>query len=167
MKKTAVVVAALLAALFSLSIGGPAYAYPEPVISVGVSSDVLPPGGTFVVTGSSPHTCAWTVTFNGHTYTSTGTHLNVHLTAPSTPGHYPVVVTCLLQDGPNAGETVVRSLTITVQAPVAGGPAPTSSVLPEAGGPARALLYGGAGLVVLGAIAMLVARRRRERQTPA
>lgn len=176
--------ATLVGGLAVLGIFSPAQAYPERTIDVTVSSQTVASGSSFSATARSEGVvCDWTLTFDATVRTgssSTARPFVTRFTAPVVEHDkkVPLRATCRYDD---AGRTQTwhRTIVITVVAPSTAVDAPRSeagggpkaqaaalgsrgSDLPNTGGPNMLILAGGLALLLSGATAVTVARRRAE-----
>jgi LPXTG-motif cell wall-anchored protein len=161
--------AALVAVLAILGSQTPAQAYPELSIDLSVNRSVLYGGENFTATAKSTGvTCAWTLEWNGDSrngVSSTGAPFETTYTAPEVSK-----VTKIPLDGvcsytaPTArgAATWERTIVITVLPRNAAVSPPGGSDLPNTGGPNRLFLAGGIVLLLSGAAAVTIARRRAE-----
>lgn len=169
-----VVLAAIAAALVSLAFSSSsAQAYPDTRIVLTVNHQVIYSGDSFTATGASTVPCSldleWnhTVRHGGATREFATTYVAPQVTKVT---KIPLTAVCNVADG-TAGRAastttaVHRSLTVTVLPRANGaaaGPAGARADLPRTGGPNRAWLVGGLVLLLAGATAVTVARRRAE-----
>lgn len=169
----AVALAALVAGLAMLWFSSPAQAYPDVRIDLSVNRSVLYGGEKFTATASSDGTtCAWTLTWNGVVReggSSTGNSFRTTYQAPQVKHvtKIPLHGTCTYdaRTAPAARGTATweRTIMITVLPPsTAVSPPVGGSDLPNTGGPNLLFLLGGVGLLVAGATAVTMARRRAE-----
>jgi LPXTG-motif cell wall-anchored protein len=171
----AVVLAALVAVLAMLGLPMPAQAYPELFIDLAASPHVLYGGQSFTATAKSNVTCSWTIEWNGvvrHGESKTGSDFNTVYRAPRVsrttkiPLHgtcaYDAAETPTAARATGASATFSRTIMITVLPRSSAVSAPGGSDLPNTGGPNLLFLLGGLALVVSGATAVSVARRRAE-----
>jgi hypothetical protein len=182
-----VVFAALVAGLAVLGFSVPAQAYPDAQIDLTVNRDTVYSGQKFEAKASSDTTCDWRLEWNGTVRTgqSSAHHdFKATFTAPHVRREtkIPLDGTCRYS-AQNARGTATwhRSVTITVLPPrsevsppksgAGAGPkaavaGPKSAVggsdLPGTGGPNALFLVGGLVLLLSGATAVTVARRRAE-----
>ncbi len=181
MKKFAsVLVVALLALLATLSLAPAASAYPDVAIDLSVNRQTVYGGEQFTSTASSDVDCTWTVEWNGDTRTSGATtQFQTTFTAPDVTKvtEIPLHGTCAY-DAPSAARTNARALagssswsrTIVITVLPAGNAvaAPgdagvgAGGDLPNTGGPNFWFLAAGIALLLTGAGAVTVARRRAE-----
>ncbi len=162
--------------LVAVGTAAPAQAYPEPAVKVSISDQIVVGGQKLVVKASANVSCAWTATFNGQRRTGAGKSFTASFRAPKVKKKtvYPLTVTCTYADAaaPRAAadkagtSTVTRTFQITVLPPDGrgsqGGDNSTGpgGLLPGTGGPSSWLLLGGLALLLAGAAALAVARRR-------
>ena len=169
----AVALAAVVAGLAMLWFSSPAQAYPDVRIDLSVNRSVLYGGQSFTATASSDGTtCAWTLTWHGvvrQGSSSTGNPFKTTYQAPQVKHvtKIPLHGTCAYDAGtasPGRGTaTWERTIMITVLPPsTAVSPPVGGSDLPNTGGPNLLFLLGGVGLLVAGATAVTIARRRAE-----
>ena len=167
-----VVLAAIAAVLVSLGFSSSAQAYPDARIDLSVNHQVIYAGDTFTVTASSTVPCALDVTWNDEVrHGPSGKTFATSYVAPAVSGvtKIPLTGACQVTE-PSAGEavgtvTLHRKLTVTVLPRSDGStatPADNSADLPGTGGPNRVFLLSGLVLVLIGATAVTVARRRAE-----
>jgi LPXTG-motif cell wall-anchored protein len=173
-KLTSLGVAAFAALVVVLAIMGwqaPAQAYPEVQISLTVNRHVLYGGQTFTATADANVTCAWDLEWNGDARDANrapNATFNTTYTAPDVTKitKIPLHGTC----GYDAAETPSarsaatwqRTIVITVLPPSTAVSPPIGGDLPNTGGPNVLFLLGGLGLLVSGATAVIIARRRAE-----
>ena len=165
--------AALIAALATLAAQSPAQAYPEVQIGLKVDRQVLYGGQKFTATASSNVHCAWTLEWHGKVRTgngSVGADFVTTYTAPAVTRStkIPLHGTCAYDSSetPSARSAATWQQTIqitvlprsTAVSPPGGG----GSDLPNTGGPDWRVLVGGLVLLLSGATAVTVARRRAE-----
>ena len=182
MKKYAVsCVVALLALLAAIGFATPASAYPDVTIDLTAKPQVLYGGQTFRATGSANVDCDWTLEWNGETRTgssTSGSPFSTVYTAPDVTKvtKIPLHGTCAYLD-PTTRSSAQRSAARAAATPAtwtrtiiitvlprgqAAPPTDNGTDLPNTGGPNIAFLLGGLGLLLLGATAVTVARRRAE-----
>ncbi len=158
----------VLAVLGSLS---PAQAYPELQINLEVNRSVLYGGENFTATASSTGaTCSWTLEWNGvvRNGTSSGGDTNPFKTTYTAPDvtkvtKIPLHGTCeYAAPSARGAATWQRTIMITVLPQSSAVSPPGGSHLPSTGGPNWIFLAGGLALLLSGAIAVTVARRRAE-----
>jgi hypothetical protein len=164
--------AAIISALAILGAPSPAQAYPEISISLGVDRDVLYSGQDLTATARANVTCAWEIGWDGSVRTADqppNTEFRTTFTAPRVTEvtRIPLHGTCLYDAGetPSAARSVTawkRTVMITVLPARTAVSPPIGSDLPGTGGPNRLFLLGGLGLLLAGATAVTVARRRAE-----
>jgi len=166
---SALAFAALIAALALLGFSSPAQAYPDLRIDLRVDRSVLYGGESFTATASSQGTtCSWTLEWHGVSRqgsSSTGSDFVTAYTAPKVHKvtKIPLHGTCVYS-APSTRGTATWSNTIMITvlpASTAVSP-PGDSDLPNTGGPNLLFLLGGVGLLLAGATAVTVARRRAE-----
>lgn len=167
-----IVFAGLLAALTVLGLQSSANAYPEVQINLTAKPQQLHGGETFTATGTAVDTkCAWKLTWNGEVRTSSATaKFKTTFTAPDVtevtdiPLHGVCTYTAPATSTGRGAATWERTINIrvlpanaVVSPPTGGG-----SDLPNTGGPNMLFLLGGLALLLSGATAVVVARRRAE-----
>jgi hypothetical protein len=163
----ALALAAVVAGLAILGFSSPAQAYPEVQINLEVDRQQLYGGEKFTATATSTGaTCEWTLEWNGDVRESDATFKFVTTyTAPEVTEitRIPLNGTCVYT-APSArgAATWQRTIMITVLPPNSAVAPPGSSNLPNAGGPDRIILASGAVLLLTGATAVFLARRRAE-----
>jgi LPXTG-motif cell wall-anchored protein len=166
----ALALAALVAGLALLGFSGPAQAYPDVRIDLSVNRSVLYGGQSFTATAKSDGiTCAWRLEWNGdvrHGASSGGHDFVTSYHAPQVKRvtKIPLHGTCTYASSGTRGATAwERTIMITVLPPsTAVSPPVGGSDLPNTGGPNLLYLLGGIGLLLAGATAVTVARRRAE-----
>jgi LPXTG-motif cell wall-anchored protein len=176
----AVVLGALIAALAILGFFTPAQAYPEVSINLTVDRQVIYGGESFTATASSDGTkCTWSLEWDGkvrhgesytehdgqsytrHDFTTTYKAAHVKKTTK-----IPLHGNCSYSDNARGTATWQETIMITVLprrtavSPPTGGGSGTG--MPNTGGPNIAFLIGGLVLLLSGATAVTVARRRAE-----
>lgn len=160
--------AALLAVMAVLGFAATASAYPEVSINLTVDKQVIHSGESFTATGTSSVDCAWTLEWNGATRTKTAKKIVTSFTGPKVTKSTKIALhgTCVYDTGSTtaqraAGTTWERTIVITVlPTDVVSPPVDNGGGLPNTGGPSRLILFGGLGLLLAGATAVTVARRR-------
>ncbi|WP_183408245.1 LPXTG cell wall anchor domain-containing protein [Nocardioides pocheonensis] len=170
----AVAFAALIAAIAMLGFSSPAQAYPDLRFDLTVNRSVLYGGESFTATASSQGaTCAWTLEWNGVVRlggSSTGQDFVTAYQAPKVTKvtKIPLHGTCAYSartapaSSARAAATWERTIMITVLPRSTAVSPPVGSDLPNTGGPNLLFLLGGIALLVSGATAVTVARRRAE-----
>ncbi len=164
--------AALVAVLAIVGSQSPAQAYPEISIGLSVNRDVLYSGQDFTATAHANVTCSWDLEWNG-VVRKADEHPNVDFvttyTAPKVTKvtKIPLHGTCVYDaaETPTAARTTAawqRTIVITVLPRGSAVSPPVGSDLPNTGGPSKLFLAGGLVLLLSGAIAVTVARRRAE-----
>lgn len=168
---------ALVALLATLGLAPTASAYPDVSIDLTVNHQTLYGGETFTATGTSDVSCTWALEWNGvHRNSATTMLFSTTYVAPDVTKvtQIPLHGTCTYT-APSASRTSARAavasaawnrtIMITVlpaanavDAPAAAGGAD----LPNTGGPNRWFLLAGVTLLITGAGAVFVARRRAE-----
>jgi LPXTG-motif cell wall-anchored protein len=163
--------AALLTVLAVVGSSSPAQAYPEIQINLEVNRSVLYGGEDFTATASSNGTtCSWTLEWNGVVRNGTSSDgdnnpFKTTYTAPqvSKVTKIPLHGTCeYTSPSARGAATWSRTIMITVLPPSSAVSPPGGSDLPSTGGPNWIFLAGGLLLLLSGAIAVTVARRRAE-----
>jgi LPXTG-motif cell wall-anchored protein len=172
MKKfTSLGLAAFAAVVALLAVWGsqsPAQAYPDVRIELGVDRTVLYGGQDFTATASSNVDCAWNLEWAGMVRqgaSSDGVDFKTVYTAAkvSKVTKIPLHGTCTYTAPSSRGATTwERTIVITVLPKSSAVAGPVGSDLPNTGGPNRLFLIGGLGLLLAGATAVTVARRRAE-----
>jgi len=170
-KLSALAVLAIAALLAMLGLSAPAQAYPELRIDLTASPTVLYGGQSFTASATSDVSCSWTLSWNGSArrgHSNTGTPFTPSYTAPKVTRitKIPLRGTCVYDAAATptarAGATVKRTVMITVLPRSTAVSPPSGSDLPSTGGPNLLFLLGGVALLVSGATAVTVARRRAE-----
>lgn len=164
-KMTSLGVLALVALLALLGFSPAAQAYPDVRIELTVNRQIIYGGETFTATASSNVNCAWTLEWDGRLRTSTQEKFVTTFRAnPVTEiTKIPLHGTCQYTSPSTRGAaTWERTLVITVLPPATAVAPPAGSDLPNTGGPDFVFLIGGLALLVAGATAVTVARRRAE-----
>lgn len=167
--------AALVAVLALLGSQSPAQAYPELQLSLEVDRTVLYGGQTFTATAEGNVTCDWNLEWNADVRTAQrdpNIAFRTTYTAPDVTKRtrIPLTGTCVYdaEQHPQAEPTDrtaaswQRTIMITVLPPSAAVSPPLGSDLPNTGGPNRLFLAGGILLLLSGAAAVTIARRRAE-----
>lgn len=174
MKKFAsLCVVALVALLAALGPAPAAHAYPDVAIDLTVDRQVLYGGESFTATGTSDVTCDWNLEWNGVIKTgqsSDGSPLVRSYEAPNVtkitkiPLHGICTYTQPTAKAGAPGATWNRTIEITVlpRGSAVSPPTDNGTDLPNTGGPNILFLFGGVLLLVAGAGAVTVARRRAE-----
>ena len=171
MKKLASASAVLLAAvLLALGVSPAAQAYPELHFDLTAEPQVLYGGETFTAMATSDVQCAWTLEWNGDVREHSGMAYTTTYRAPKVGKvtKIPLHGTCAyaVSAGARNSATVAtwkRTIMITVLPRSSAVSPPTAgSDLPNTGGPNALFLLGGLALLVSGATAVTVARRRAE-----
>jgi len=167
-KMTSLVVAAIAAVAALLAILGaqsPAQAYPDVRIDLSVDRMVLYSGQDFTATGSSNVDCDWNLEWAGQVRQGGGTEYKTTYVADKVrkTTKIPLQGTCVYTS-PSTGQTATweRTITITVLPASSAVSPPVGSDLPNTGGPNPLFLCGGLALLLAGATAVTVARRRAE-----
>ncbi len=181
MKKLCCVVVAVFVAIFvSLGFGSVAQAYPEVQISLSVDNKTVASSGSFTATATSNVDCSWNLAMNDKVRAGGGTRYVTTYTAPRVTEitEMPLTGRCTYTASEGAaraaGElsTWERTVMITVlpaasAAPAVAPPAQNGADLPNTGGPNWVVAAGGLTLLLAGATAVTVARRRAEAELPA
>jgi LPXTG-motif cell wall-anchored protein len=169
MKKLASLgVVALIALVVSLVWSPTAQAYPEVQIDLTVNRHVLYGGQTFTATATANVTCDWTLEWNGDAREKSGAKFVTTYTAPEVseitkvPLHGTCLYTAASSRSTATNASWQRTIMITVLPQSSAVSPPGSSDLPNTGGPNRVFLFGGLALLLAGATAVTVARRRAE-----
>lgn len=165
-KLTSLGVLALVGLLALLGFSPAAQAYPDVRIDLTVNRQIIYGGETFTATATANVNCAWNLEWDGRVRTSSGTEFVTTFRADevSKVTKIPLHGTCQYA-APSARGTATweRTLVITVLPPsTAVSPPAAGSDLPNTGGPDFLFLIGGLALLVAGATAVTVARRRAE-----
>jgi hypothetical protein len=168
-----VVLAAIAVLLVSLFVSTSAQAYPDARIALTVNHQVIYAGDSFRATGSTNIACSLDLEWNDVVRHSGPTkEFQTSFVAPTVTAvtSIPLTGVCRLA-GTTAGKagaptTVKRSLDVTVLPRASGSAAApagnNSADLPGTGGPNRIVLLSGLVLLLAGATAVTVARRRAE-----
>jgi hypothetical protein len=161
--------AALVAVLAMLGLSAPAQAYPDARIELTVNRSVLYGGQDFTVTVSSNVSCDWSLEWAGNAQTGasasgqdfTGTYVAAQV---DTVTKVPLHGTCVYSAsrGTSRAATWERTVVMTVLPQSTVVSPPGGSDLPNSGGPNPLFLVGGLTLLLAGATAVSVARRRAE-----
>lgn len=170
----AVAFAALIAGLALLGFSSPAQAYPEVQINLTVDRSTLYGGESFTATASSQGTtCTWSLEWNGNVRQGSSASNNPFVTTYKTARvtkvtKIPLHGTCTYA---GTGRTTARGaatwsqtimITVLPQSTAVSPPGGGGSDLPNTGGPNVLFLVGGLALLLTGATAVTVARRRAE-----
>lgn len=166
-------VAAIAALLGILGFSGTAQAYPDVQHSLTVDKQVIFGGDSFTATASANVDCAWALEWNGQARESAGTTFVTTYVAPQVDEieQIELVGTCGYAEpgarDAEANDATWRStVTITVRPGANGAAAAAAGInradLPGTGGPNRIFLMSGLVLLLAGATAVTVARRRAE-----
>jgi len=165
-------VAAIAALLGILGFSSSAQAYPDVQHSLTASHQVVFGGDSFTTTASANVDCAWDLEWNGQARQGDGTDFTTTYVAPqvSAVEKVELVGTCAyLEPATGSAKATAATwedrITITVRPGANGAASPAgnnSADLPGTGGPNRVVLMGGLVLVLAGATAVTVARRRAE-----
>jgi LPXTG-motif cell wall-anchored protein len=169
MKKFAcVAVAAAAAFLVVLGISTSAQAYPDVQVNLTASKQLVNAGDHVTVTAAANVACAWNETWNDEGRASAGTRFVTTFVAPqvTTITKIPVRATCTYAAAASGPKAWSDDLTITVLPVAAAAPGGAAS-LPSTGGPNWVVVAGGLALLLAGATAVTVARRRAEAEFPA
>ena len=178
MKKWASLGVAAFAALIAvLAVSGsltPAQAYPELSFKLDTNRSVLYGGQTFTATATGNVTCDWALEWNGQNraaHEAPNASFQTTYTAPAVDKvtKIPLTGTCVYdsEEKPTATNRTAAAWTRTIMITVlpqssAVSPPTGGSHLPSTGGPNSLFLAGGILLLLSGAIAVTVARRRAE-----
>lgn len=157
--------AAVVAVLAILGAQSPAQAYPDVQIELTVDRMVLYGGQDFTATGTSNVDCSWNLEWAGQVRQGSGTTYKATYTAQkvSETTKIPLHGTCVYTSPTTkATATWERTIVITVLPQSSAVAAPVGSDLPNSGGPSLLFLFGGMALLLSGATAVTVARRRAE-----
>lgn len=166
--------AALVAVLAGFGSLSPAQAYPERTFKLEVNRSVLYGGQSFTATAFGNVTCDWALDWNGETRTAhrdPNKEFNTTYVAPRVTHvtKIPLNGTCVYdaEENPSDRATLTpaswsRKIIITVLPRGAAVSPPGGSDLPSTGGPDWRVLAGGLLLLVSGATAVTIARRRAE-----
>jgi LPXTG-motif cell wall-anchored protein len=176
MKKYAyVAVAAFAAFLVTLGFSSSAQAYPDVQINLTSSKQIVNAGDSVTVTAAANVECSWNETWNDESHASAGTKFVTSFVAPQVTKitKLPVKATCQYTapagDARSGAQSWSDDLTITVL-PVASAAAAAGQSradLPSTGGPNWVVVAGGVVLLLAGATAVTVARRRAEAELSA
>lgn len=173
----ALALTALIAVLAIVGSSSPAQAYPERKFDLTVNRSVLYGGQSFTATAIGNVTCDWTLTWNGETRQAQrdpNKSFQTKYVAPnvSEVTKIPLRGTCVYDLEENPADPTFRAsvtpaewtqkIIITVLPRNAAVSPPGGSDLPSTGGPDWRVLAGGLVLLVSGATAVIVARRRAE-----
>lgn len=168
MKKFAYVACAAFAAfLVMLGFSTTAQAYPDVAVNLTADKTVVNGGDKVTVTADSNVACSWSETWNNENRASAGSRFVATYVAPKVTKITKLLVkaTCDYVDPDAAGRATATSwdkdLTITV-VPAAAAVTRNAADLPSTGGPGRIWVAGGLVLLLAGASALVVARRRAE-----
>jgi LPXTG-motif cell wall-anchored protein len=164
--------AALVGVLAIVGSQSPAQAYPEISFGLTVNRDVLYSGQNFTATAHANVTCSWDLEWHG-VVRKADERPNVDFvttyTAPKVTKvtKIPLHGTCVYDasEVPSAARVDAawqRTIVITVLPRHNAAAPPVGSDLPNTGGPNKLFLLGGLALLVAGATAVSVARRRAE-----
>jgi LPXTG-motif cell wall-anchored protein len=166
-----VALAALIGAIALLGFSTPAQAYPEAQVGISVDRSQLYVGESFSATGTSQSaSCSWTMTWNGEERrgsSSAGHDFVTSFRAPNVKHvtQIPLRGTCAFDAQSGRGTAAAeRTVTVTVlpRSTEVSPPVGAGSDLPNTGGPNALFLLGGVALLLVGATAVTVARRRAE-----
>ncbi len=165
-------VAAIAALLGILGISSSAQAYPDVQHRLTVDRQVVFGGDSFTATASANVDCDWNLGWNGQARQGDGAVFETTYVAPQVTAieQMDLVGVCTYEEPASessrtAAATWEHRITITIRPganAVAGPVGDNSANLPSTGGPNRAVLMGGLVLVMAGATAVAVARRRAE-----
>ncbi len=175
MKKVAFTFAAALAAvLVTLGFAPSATAYPDARMDLSVDRQVLYGGDAFTATATANLTCAWNLSWNSVARNNTSATYVTTYVAPAVTRitRIPLNGTCSYTAPAGRGATRAvataqtwhRTITITVlpRGSAAAAPKSGGGNLPNTGGPDELVLYAGLALLLAGAGAVALARRRAE-----
>jgi hypothetical protein len=164
--------AAIAALLGILGFSGSAQAYPDIQQSLTVDHQVVFGGDSFTATASANVDCAWGLEWNGQAREGASTEFTTTYTAPQVTAveKIDLVGTCeYVEPASGAAKATAATwrdaITITVRPGANAAAAPVgsnSADLPGTGGPNRVFLVSGLVLLLSGATAVTVARRRAE-----
>ena len=174
---SALAFAPLIAALAMLGFSSPAQAYPDQRFDLTVDRSVLYGGESFTATASSQGaTCTWTLEWNGvarQGSSSAGSNFVTSYEAPEVHEvtKIPLHGTCVYSSAGSRSSSSARGtatwsntivITVLPASTAVSPPGEGDSDLPSTGGPNLFFLLGGLGLLLAGATAVTVARRRAE-----
>ncbi|RNL60625.1 LPXTG cell wall anchor domain-containing protein [Nocardioides marmoriginsengisoli] len=172
-----VAVAAIAALLVTLGITSSAQAYPDVQISLTASKQVVYGGDSFTATATANVDCDWSLAWDGSTPTGDGTRFVTTYQAPQVTEitKIPLTGSCDYADPSKSARSAAdpsslqRQLTITVLPVASAGVTPSDNRadLPGTGGPNWIFLASGLVLLLAGASAVALARRRAEAELPA
>jgi LPXTG-motif cell wall-anchored protein len=174
MKKIAfAVVTAFAGLVVTLGLSSPAQAYPDVSITLTANPQVIYSGASFTATTASNVNCSWAIDLDGNLHQGSGTSYATTYVAPKVTEitKFPMTGVCNYAAPAKAGRakagaltTWKQTLTITVlpQGNAAAAPNDKGADLPNTGGPNRMFFASGLGLLIAGALAVFVARRRAE-----
>lgn len=163
--------AALIAVLAILGSQSPAQAYPELSFKLEVNRSVLYGGQNFTATATGNVTCDWVLDWNGvnrDAHRAPNAPFATTYTAPevSKVTKIPLHGTCVYDSAENPSARSAaswgRTIIITVLPQSSAVSPPGGSDLPNTGGPDWRILAGGLMLLLSGAVAVTIARRRAE-----
>jgi LPXTG-motif cell wall-anchored protein len=165
--------AALVAVLAFVGSQTPAQAYPDVQVSLEVDRTVLYGGQDFTATAQADVSCDWSLEWNGDARVAQRDPNVEFRTTYTAPGvtkvtKIPLTGTCVYdadqgsQPADRRATTWQRSIMITVLPPSSAVSPPVGSDLPNTGGPNLLVLAGGIALLLSGAAAVTIARRRAE-----
>lgn len=170
---------ALIALLAAAGLAPAAHAYPDANINLTVNRQVLYGGETFTATGTSDVSCDWHLSWNDVVRTGQGSEGSPYRTTYTAPAvtkvtKIPLHGTCTYTQ-PTARQAAARAprssavsatwertIMITVLPQASAVLPPTASDLPNTGGPNFLFFLAGVGLLMVGASAVVMARRRAE-----
>lgn len=165
-------VAAIAALLGILGFTGSAQAYPDVQHSLTVDRQVLSGGDSFTAFASANVDCTWDLAWNGLVREGRGLQFTTTYVAPQVTETETIdlVATCMYAGAASGraqatNATWQKTVSITVRPGASAVAAPlggNSSDLPGTGGPNLVVLLSGLALVLAGATAVAVARRRAE-----
>jgi hypothetical protein len=173
----ALALTALVAVLTIIGSSSPAQAYPERKFELDANRTVLYGGQSFTATAIGNVTCDWTLSWNGDSRNASREPNDAFQTKYTAPDvtkvtKIPLRGTCAYDLDETPSEPTFRAavtpavwtqkIIITVLPRNAAVSPPGGGNLPSTGGPDWRVLAGGLVLLVSGATAVIVARRRAE-----
>jgi LPXTG-motif cell wall-anchored protein len=172
-----VAVAAIAALLVTLGFTGAAQAYPDVQIDLDASKQVVYGGSNFTATATANVDCAWDLEWDDVTRTGEGDRFVTVYKAPRVSEITKIALDGVCNYTAPAGTaktagglaTWHRQITITVlpTASAAASPSNNRADLGNTGGPNWVFLASGLVLLLAGASAVTLARRRAEAELPA
>lgn len=170
MKKFAIAAfLAIVALVATFALTNSAQAYPDVVIQMDGSPEVIYGGEDFTVSASANVSCGWEIDWNDESRAAKGTAFETTFTAPDVEKITKIWLhgSCAYADPAATARTVAEPVTreqlITILPTVApAGQEQNSASLAGTGGPDRAVLLSGIVLLLAGATVAMVARRRAE-----